>query len=256
LDFFPLPLKLFVKRKIPFTFRPKLINAKLNAMRKFRLLSLLLFALTFIFVNCTKEGPEGPVGAQGPQGPPGNNGPAGPAGPAGATGPQGPVGPAGPQGPPGTANVIYSAWITDPDGTPWADSTIFITANIRRRNIPAPGITQAIVDNGVVLAYTRTAAGGNTNVYPLPHNFFHPTISGTLTLGYIAAVGRLVVYMGNLSTGVRPPFGFWGGDIRYVIIPGGVLGGRSMVTPEQLRAMTYKEVCSRYGVPSDGAGYK
>lgn len=236
------------------TFRPKLINAKINAMRKFRLLSLLLLALTFIFVNCTKEGPEGPVGAQGPQGPPGNNGGTGPAGPTGPQGPQGPVGPAGPQGPPGTANVIYSAWIADPDGTTWADSTIFITQNIRRRNITAPGVTQAIIDNGVVLAFTRVTPT-TTSVYPIPHNFFHPTIAGTLTLGMLTSPGRIVFYMGNLTTGVRPPFGFWGGDFRYVIIPGGVLGGRG-ISADQLRAMSYSDICQRYSIPVNGAGYR
>ena len=55
-------------------------------MRKYTTTALLLFALTYVFVACSKEGPEGPPGPQGPQGNPGIQG---------ATGPQGPIGVAG-----------------------------------------------------------------------------------------------------------------------------------------------------------------
>jgi hypothetical protein len=153
--------------------------------------------------------------------------------------------------------VIYTNWFTDADPAVWADSTIFVTQNIRRRNVTAPGITAAILDNGVVMAYTRTATG----VYPVPHTFFHPTMNGTLILGTIPALGRLIFYMGNLTTGVRPPFTNWGGDLRYVIIPGGVLGGRSSgmggtnYTADQLRAMSYEQISQLFDIPSDGFGW-
>src|SRR5690242_16273859 len=100
-------------------------------MRKFRLLTILLLAVAFIAVNCTKEGPEGPAGATGPQGPAGVQGPAGPAGPAG---PNGPAGPTGPQGPAGTANVIYSPW-TDFVGATWSAATVEFGKTVR--NYPA-----------------------------------------------------------------------------------------------------------------------
>ena len=51
------------------------------------------FAISFLFISCSKEGPAGPAGA---------------AGSTGAPGPTGPQGPAGAKGDPGTANVIYS----------------------------------------------------------------------------------------------------------------------------------------------------
>ena len=120
-------------------------------MRKFKLLSLLAFALVFIAISCTKEGPEGPAGATGPQGPTGIGGPAGPTGPAGPSGPAGPTGPTGPQGPAGTANVIYSPWtaFTDPN---WSASTVDIFGKTARRyTAAAPGITATILSQGTVL---------------------------------------------------------------------------------------------------------
>ena len=67
--------------------------------------------------------------------------------------------------------------------------------------------------------------------------------------------------MGNLATGVRPPFTHWGGDFRYVIIPGGVLGGRGTglggtnYTAAELRAMTYEEISQLFDIPVDGYGW-
>ena len=99
-------------------------------MRKLTSLSLLLLAISFIVVNCTKEGPQGPAGATGAQGP------------GGATGATGslvvPVLLArkallvqGPQGPAGTANVIYSNWFTIAN---WIDTTHRIARNCKKRN--------------------------------------------------------------------------------------------------------------------------
>jgi hypothetical protein len=226
-------------------------------MRKLSLLSFLLIAFSFIIVSCTKEGPEGPVGPLGPQGPSGNTGTTGPAGPTGPTGPIGPAGPTGPQGPQGatgTANVIYSAWIPDPTSANWADTTItFYGTNIRRRNITAPGITQAILDQGVVLSYVRS--GGVT--YALP--FLFAWGGGTVGVAGQPAVGRLIYILYNPLTGDAPPGGllFSGLDIRYVIIPGGVSGGRAAgpgiggtgYTAEELKAMPYQKVCALFNIP-------
>ena len=96
-----------MKRKNPFTFKTETnLTAKSNLYEKVQtLFPCYLLASAFIFVNCTKEGPEGPAGATGAQGPAGATGAAGAAGAAGATGPAGATGVAGPAG---TANVIYS----------------------------------------------------------------------------------------------------------------------------------------------------
>lgn len=229
-------------------------------MRKFKLLSLLALAITFLAVSCTKEGPEGPAGATGAQGPTGAAGPAGPTGPTGPTGPAGPTGPTGPQGPPGTANVIYSPWITDPTITNWADTAMTLYGTVvRRRNIPAPGITQTLIDQGVVLVFARGGAiGGGNAPIQLPVTI---TFGGNqLQVGFIPVLGKLVFYIANTITGTAPAV-FWGGDFRYVLIPGGVAGGRGMsrektaeingriYTERELTGMSYTQVCSLLKIP-------
>lgn len=190
-------------------------------MRKFSLLSLLLAAFTFIIINCSKEGPEGPPGPQGPQGNPGTQGPAGPTGST------------------GSANVIYSAWHL-PDST-WRDSVI-MSNNYKVNHKLSTSLTQAIIDQGVILAYKRfpnTAAG---TVTPLP---WHSAEGGIGTnWGYMPLVGKMYYTFNrdDNSTTVSPTnlHGY-----RWILIPGGVLGGR-MRDP---RTMTYEEVCQAYGIP-------
>lgn len=219
-------------------------------MRKFKLLSLLALAITFLAVSCTKEGPEGPAGATGAQGPTGATGGLGPAGPTGPTGPAGPTGPVGPQGPPGTANVIYSAWISDASPANWADTAIGLLGTVvRRRNVPAPGITQAILDQGVVLAYAR---GGVTNAQPWPMPITFTFGGAPMVMGFLPSLGRLVVIITVPTTGIAPAV-FWGGEFRYVIIPGGVAGGRSAekmaeirgraYSESELKSMSYQQIC-------------
>ena len=213
-------------------------------MRKFRLLSLLFLAITFIAVSCTKEGPEGPAGATGPQGPTGANGANGPAGPTGPTGPQGPTGPVGPQGPAGpagTANVIYSSWFPIL-GTDWTGSG---TAN-QSYTLTAPGVTQAIRDNGVVLVYVTY----NNLIRPLPFNDVSTANPITFDFYLPATVGQI------LLRAYRPSSAFTliTINVLYVIIPGGVAGGRTIgkaaeingqvYTESQLKAMSYQQVCS------------
>jgi len=210
-------------------------------MRKFKLLSLLAFAIVFIAVSCTKEGPEGPAGATGAQGPTGVGGPAGPTGPQGPTGPAGPTGPTGPQGPAGTANVIYSAWITvaaaDWTGTGTADQSKILTA---------PGITQAIKDQGVVLVY----AAYNGLVRPLAFNdvsFANPV---TFDFYLPSPLGQILLRAYRPSSGFTLiPINF-----RYVLIPGGVAGGKTAgiggtnYTAEQVKAMSYAQVCQIFKI--------
>jgi hypothetical protein len=222
-------------------------------MRKMRVLSLTLFAFLFI-VGCTKEGPQGPQGATGPQGAPGTSGGSGavgPAGPAGPTGPQGPVGPTGPQGPAGTANVIYSSWFAASTLT-WADSTHTDLGTISRGNRAAPGVTAAVIDNGVVLSYYRDAA---TGVITLPYTF--GTTANLRQYNSILKTGTITYFVANLTTGsasgVVPT-----GEFRYVIIPGSVAGSRTMstanrFTPEQLQSMTYAQIAKLYNIPPNGS---
>ena len=212
-------------------------------MRKFRLLSLLIIAISFIVVNCTKEGPEGPVGATGPQGPTGATGTSGTTGTQGATGP---VGPAGPQGPTGTANVIYSAW-TDFVTANWSGLTTFLSVQTRRYTQNSATITAAIRDQGIVLVYVRFSGTGST-VYPLP--VIYPVTTSNVNIRTEINIGNFVMVMHDVSNPAIDPGTIGPGNgYRYIIIPGGVLGGRGLNTADQLQKMSYHEVCQLFSIP-------
>ncbi len=179
-------------------------------MKSLKLFMLLLITVSFI-ISCTKEGS------------------------AGATGPAGAAGPAGPTGPVGTANVIYSPWVNvtfTGSGTNW---TGFITA---------PGVTQDIMDKGVVKTYfkfgTAVYEGNYTNI---------PT---SAAIYYFLSVGLI-----NLRATFAANYPW-----RYVIIPGGVAGGRlagademfvlqdgNTIKKTELDKMSYEEVCKRFNIP-------
>lgn len=224
-------------------------------MRKFTSLSLLLLAISFIVVNCTKEGPEGPAGATGPQGPAGATGATGATGTTGATGPQGPVGPAGPQGPAGTANVIYSAWTSFPLAN-WTDSTLFTIGLCKKVYMNAPSLTTSIMNSGVILVYIHYIGAPPIGPNLLP--FF--ANSSNIMFGYVPTPNRMVLYNTNITgTGgvtVDPQIEF-----RYVLIPGVVSGGRGAnseiiaeinghtYTETELKTMSYAEICSLLHLP-------
>lgn len=223
-------------------------------MRKLRFLSLSILSIALIAVSCTKEGPEGPVGATGPQGPPGTPGAAGTAGAPGATGPTGPI---------GIANVIYSGWLATPTTAGpagWFDTTITTIGLVTRANFLAPSMTQAVLDQGATFVYhTSTAtppATGTANVQPLP---FTVNSAGTLLeINYRPAVGRVIVFLKNLTN--TTSFGLLAGNyFRYVIVPGGVSGGRMISGPalgysiDELRAMSYEQIIKKFNIPSNGS---
>lgn len=254
---FPLPLIGIGNMEFSFTFDKKLFyTAKTNVMRKLRLLSLSFLAIALITVSCTKEGPEGPVGATGPQGPPGTPGAAGAAGAAGAP---------GAQGPPGTANVIYSGWIPSPTTfsvAGWFDTLITTIGTVSRANFAAPSMTQAILDQGLTMVYhTFVASGspiGGANAQSLPYNV---GIGGGnfVEVNYRPALGRVFVYLHNVLPGTGG-FGFLAGHFfRYIIIPGGVAGGRMISGPatgysvQELQAMPYEQLIRKLNIPRDGS---
>jgi hypothetical protein len=238
-------------------------------MRKLRPFSILVLALSFVIVNCTKEGPEGPVGATGPQGTPGSNGtngsPGAP-GPAGPSGPVGPPGPAGPAGPPGSANVIYSNWLPSPTTfgvNGWFDTTISTIGTVSRANFTAPSMTQNILNQGLTMVYHTFAASpalpeNSANTQSLPYNV---GIGGGnfVEVNYRPAAGRVIVYLHNVLPGTGG-FGFLAGHyFRYIIIPGGVGGGLMMSGPaagytfDQLKMIPYEQVKNLFDIPDNGS---
>jgi hypothetical protein len=210
-------------------------------MRKLRLLSLSSLALAFIFVSCTKEGPEGPVGASGAQGP---------AGLPGATGPAGPAGP----------GVTYSAWFLT--GAGWeepdpSDPDDF-HGEVFQFNRAAPSVTQAVIDQGIVLAYMK----GDPNLVPPASNsaFLLPTTVGP-GFGFIDLYD-FALTPGNIRFLYKSDFAWAAEDLavisfRYITVPGTTAGKNAIptyggYTAQQLKAMPYEEVAALFSIPSEG----
>lgn len=230
-------------------------------MRKIIVNSAIALA-SIILLNACKGntgpvGPQGPTGVQGSQGTTGSQGPiglTGPIGPQGATGPQGPIGPTGPQGPAGTANVIYSAWYTLPS---WADTSTTDLGPVSRSIRSSAALTQAMVDNGVIIAYliSDPALPAALGAYPLP--WICTGCSPQYIVSFIPRAGKLIYYVGAVGS---PVAGFANTSYRWrhVIVPGGVAGGRFTSGPaagytiQQIKSMNYQQVASLFNIPSTG----
>jgi len=189
-------------------------------MKNFQLPSAMILSLALAVIACSK----GPTGAQGAQG---------------VQGPQ------GPQGVTGTANVIYSAWFPA-DSTGWDTLTYAPSYGAYATfDKAAPGITQPIIDSGVVLAYMKgdPTSGLSNDVFPLPYSI-------GIGYGFTDLWDFVLNAPGNIRFLYKSDYPWDPGHLgsisfRYVIIPGGVPGGR-MRDP---RKMTYQEVCQAYGIP-------
>lgn len=203
-------------------------------MRKFNLLPLFII---FTFINCSKEGP------------------------AGATGPSGP---AGPQGPAGSPNVIYSAWFTPAQNGGWVDTTINGVSAQKKFSKAAAGVTENLLNTGVILSYMKLnpdgAGGTTTSVRQLPYN--NPgTATQFIAINYVGSI--TFAQVSTASPGLAVPASSGSLEFRYILIPGGVVGGRmaaggsfSGYTIDQIKGLTYEEVIALFNIPADGAGKK
>lgn len=166
----------------------------------------------------------------------------------GDTGPTGPTGPMGPMGPTGSANVIYSEWYSP---ATWNIETEFGTTQ-RFYSMGSTSLTQAIIDQGVVMVYMRFV-GYNPGIVQLPfltpdagYQFYYRARVDTVKVAYYVAAARTTT-----------PLGISGDNqVRYVLIPGGVVAATMQAegsTYEQevarLRSMPYADLCRKYGVP-------
>lgn len=171
----------------------------------------------------------------------------------GPTGPVGPQGPQGVQGPIGTANVIYSAWFTP---TAWTTPGLSSSSASFDRN--APGITATVISQGTVLAYVQlTGDGGATRPLPTTVNI-SPSI--IFQINYlIPGAGTLRFTTHDLQGTFTP---LTTNQFRYVIIPGGVSGGRFTSGPaagysvDQIKSMSYQQVKEMFAIPDDGSNEK
>lgn len=208
-----------------------------------KLIILFFFSLS---IAC-KKGPKGDPGPAGPQGP------AGPAGPTGPTGPTGATGPAGPQGPIGTANVIYSAWFA-----PVAWTTPGLSSSSSSFDRTAAGVTASVISQGVVLAYVQLSNdGGVTRPLPATINISSALIFQLNFL--IPSAGNLRFTTHNIAGSFTPALS---NQYRYVIIPGGVAGGRFVsgaatgYSVEALKQMSYLQIKNLFHIPENGSNEK
>jgi hypothetical protein len=152
----------------------------------------------------------------------GDVGPIGPAGPTGATGATGASGATGATGATGTANVSYSDWV---NVTFTGSGTSYIA------NVAAPKLTQDILDKGDVHIYWKIG----TSIYYIPYAQVIGTTTYTifqiLTVGNIKLTSSYAIASGTA--------------IRYVIIPGGIAGGRKA----NVNYSDYEEVKKYYNLP-------
>jgi hypothetical protein len=166
-------------------------------------------------------------------------------------GAQGPEGPAGAQGIPGTANVIYSTWFGP---TAWTNNG---TNNIYF-NKAATGITQAIIDQGAVLAYVKFPDEGGA-ARPLPT----VTFNGQVIWNYMLPGVGTIRFTANPTNGTSNFTAFTNMQFRYVIIPGGQAGNRMMSSSQQtqynideLKSLSYEEVIKLLNIPEAGGNTK
>jgi hypothetical protein len=215
--------------------------------------SLLIIIGAFIQSSCKSDtGPVGPQGIQGPQGPQGFQGQAGQ-----------------------NAQIIYSGWIRIGSASPgyvnypWeaGDTIIGLQNRVTRANIPAPSLTQSILNHGLILVYglnSGTASPSPANassVQLLPLQFSGSPFGfpGTFSWGYIGAVNRIVFTVANLSTGISTVT--IDGFVRYVLVPG-LTAGRFTSGPltgysaEQVKSMSYDQVMALYHIPASGTNEK
>ena len=231
-------------------------------MKKHQLLLPLLLVLVYSTTlnSCSKDktpGPTGPTGATGATGAAGTTGATGAGGPQGATGTTGATGATGATGPAGATGATGATGTTGATGAigatgatgavgatgatgaagttgatgatgaagPGADSYLFPNQSIllTGTRLTVPAITQAVVDEGVVLVYFR--ATGTSSYYSLPYSQSGTTITvADYGVGYV-----------DLNSSISES----GLDIRVVVIT-----GTSITTLSRVNTSNYALVSS------------
>src|SRR6218665_445470 len=143
-------------------------------------------------------------------------------------------GPAGPQGPAGTANVIYSAWKY---ATGFNDSTID-NSSLKVGYVAAPSLTSSILSTGTVIVYF-TYGGGN---FVLPYTSYAGGKPNTIS--FVPMLNKILItrftHDNTNSVALSTLLQY-----RYIIIPGGVSGGRGPLPDYS----DYTAVCKYYNIP-------
>lgn len=147
----------------------------------------------------------------------------GPEGEQGLVGPQGEQGPAGPQGEPGTdgvANIQVVTFSFDMSNFTYDGAVAFYYHDI-------PGITSAVVDNGLVLVYKQSVGGEAWFALPatIPYDFEHDmAVDEVVTHTYAYGEGWVyLAYETSFSSILTFPSDN-SGQYKVVIIPPAALG--------------------------------
>ncbi len=148
------------------------------------------------------------------------------------TGPQGPAGPSGKDAP-----VYYSEWFSPAAWSGVSGDWYFAAA--------APDLTQDIVENGVVLAYVWLAGDlyDGTTVRPLP------AYAVGANWGFLIHQYGSIEFTSDMFTMPLTA----GNKFRFVAIPGTVPALKSgmprQMSSQELKSLSYKEVCRLYNIP-------
>jgi hypothetical protein len=168
----------------------------------------------------------------------------------------------GPQGPAGTANVIYYNWVAFKN-TSWF---LFLNgSNTDEKYIPIkiPSLTSNILNGGTIMVYIEYyfVVDGDTTVQTVIQapTEFHNTFEGNKkeTFTFEASTGQLSFFLSDAMDNLDPGQLFTASNrvvpgipafsdgylYRIILIPGGVQG--TSIDPH---SVTYKEVCSKYGI--------
>lgn len=132
----------------------------------------------------------------------------------------------------GTANVIYSGWFEAGSYTNGGTESAYVEKS-------APVISQEIIDDGVVLAFTKLISD-NGFVRPLPATTID--INDAIWNYVIPEAGSIRFTVKTTDGGNISPAGT--NQYRYVIIPGGV----SLNKKKILKQMPYKEIKKQFGL--------
>ncbi|MHA7056843.1 hypothetical protein ACWGOQ_0006460 [Aquimarina sp. M1] len=156
----------------------------------------------------------------------------------GAVGPQGEQGEQGPQGDPGTANVIYSDWFANEFSNDIIPTSSSFT-------IPAPELTNNIINEGVILVYGRRVEADLSNrTYQLPivfgasrqQSYYYSVLNDSEEIRITVVANEQGESVGN---------GTFFNQYKYVIIPGGQAAG---ITALDLKHMTYEEIAELFNI--------
>ncbi len=228
-------------------------------------ISLSLLSISFLALeSCSRTGDTGdvgPAGAQGANGPVGPQGLTGPQGPVGATGP---MGPAGPQGAPGAVGATYSAWSAS-GAANWTATGANLYGARFLYDRSAPGVTTAIMAQGIVVCYARAIpALPATDVALLPYRVRSGSgglVAHAIDFALNAAGNIRFLYKSSTTTPfTTAQLGIV--ETRYILIPGTQSGGRIISGPaagytlDQIKSMEYNQLTALFNIPDNGTNEK